>query len=171
MTRVKPKPSRTTHEHDGELVVFLIGMTVNRWWRPDRWLPVFGAMTPMLTELMRDPDSGLAGFRVTIGRGGPVLVQYWTSLEKLYAYASSPDQAHRPAWTAFNRRARSAPGAVGIWHETFVVDRAESMYVDRTESGLAQATRSVPVGPRSDTARARAASGRTPGSTGPARAS
>ena len=161
MSRVNP--GRTTHEHDGELVVFLIGLTVNRWWRPDQWGPVFAAMGPMLTELFRDPESGLAGMRLTLGRGGPVLVQYWTSLEKLYAYASSPQQAHRPAWTAFNRRARKAPGAVGIWHETFVVERAESMYVGTAPAGLARATRSVPVGPRSDTARARAASGRTPG--------
>ncbi|WP_423919901.1 DUF4188 domain-containing protein [Frigoribacterium sp. 2-23] len=156
-------PGRTTHEYDGELVVFLIGMRVNHWWRPDLWLPVFAAMGPMLTELFRDRDSGLAGMRMTIGRGGPVLVQYWTSLEKLYAYASAPQQQHRPAWTAFNRRARKAPGAVGIWHETFAVERAESMYVGMPASGLAQATRSVPVGPHSDTARARAAAGRTPG--------
>ncbi len=42
---------RMTHDHDGELVVFLIGMRINRWWRPDLWLPVFNAMPPMLAEL------------------------------------------------------------------------------------------------------------------------
>jgi hypothetical protein len=154
-------PGRTTHRHEGELVVFLIGMRVNAVWRPDQWLPVFAAMTPMITELASDEDSGMRGFRITIGSRGPVLVQYWDSLEKLYAYASSSDQAHRPAWTAFNRRARKAPGAVGIWHETYVVERAESMYVGMPASGLAAATEAVPVGPRADTARARAANGRT----------
>ena len=36
--------SRLTHDYDGELVVFLIGMRINRPWRLDLWLPVFRAM-------------------------------------------------------------------------------------------------------------------------------
>jgi hypothetical protein len=159
MTRVVA--GRMTHHHDGELVVFLIGMRINKWWRPDKWFPVSMAMTPMLIELLSDRESGLLGYRFTLGSGGPVLVQYWSSLEKLYAYASAPSSAHRPAWAAFNRRARSAPGAVGIWHETFVTERAESMYVGMPPSGLAKATEMVPVGATSDTARQRAATGRT----------
>ena len=159
MARINP--ARMTHRHSGELVVFLIGMRVNHWWRPDLWIPVFGAMGPMLSELLRDRESGLAGFRFSIGGSGPVLIQYWTSMDKLYDYASSRDAAHRPAWAAFNARARKAPRAVGIWHETFLVDRAESMYVGMPTSGLALATESVPVDQRSHTARARAAAGRT----------
>lgn len=31
----RTRPSRTTHEHDGELVVFLIGMRLNQPWRID----------------------------------------------------------------------------------------------------------------------------------------
>ena len=143
---------RRTHQHEGELVVFLIGMTINRPWRPDLWLPVFRAMPPMLVELSSDPDSGLLGFRLTIGRGGPVLVQYWSSIEKLYRYAGDRDATHRPAWGEFNKRARRVPGAVGIWHETFAVDRAESMYVDSPVQGLAKATSSVPIGRGADRA-------------------
>lgn len=154
-------PGRTTHAHEGTLVVFLIGMRVNQPWRPDRWLPVFRAMPPMLAELERDPDSGLLGSRLVLDPRGPWLVQYWDSEERLYAYASNPEQSHRPAWTAFNAAARRPPGAVGIWHETFVVERAESIYVGMPLSGLARATASVPVGRRSDRARQRLASGRT----------
>lgn len=145
-------PGRMTHDHQGELVVFLIGMRFNRPWRPDLWLPVFAAMPKMLTELSRDAGSGLLGFRVLLGSGGPTVVQYWSSVEKLYAYASQPDAAHRPAWTAFNRRARAGAGAgaVGIWHETYVVERAESVYVATPPMGLAAATSSVPVGRRGE---------------------
>jgi hypothetical protein len=143
---------RTTHRHSGELVVFLIGMRFNRLWRPDLWLPVFLAMPKMLAELSRDSSSGLLGYRLTFGAGGPLVVQYWSSHEQLYAYASDPDATHRPAWTAFNRRARKVPGAVGIWHETFVVDRAESIYASMPVSGLALATESVPVGRRMERA-------------------
>ena len=49
---------RTTHSHDGSLVVFHIGMRVNQPWRPDLWMPVFRAMPRMLTELSRSPAPG-----------------------------------------------------------------------------------------------------------------
>jgi hypothetical protein len=148
---------RMTHQYGGELVVFLIGMTINKWWRIDRWLPVFRAMPTMLRELSTDPDSGLLGYRLVFGLHGPWLVQYWSSLDKLYAYASDRDAAHRPAWAAFNRSARSARGAVGIWHETFPVQHAESIYVGTPLQGLAKATAIRPVNGRLDTARARIA--------------
>ena len=150
---------RFTHRHSGGLVVFLIGMRINRPWRPDLWLPAFLAMPKMLAELLAEPGSGLLGYRFGLGAGGPVIVQYWDSAEKLYAYASAPESEHRPAWTAFNRRAREVPGAVGIWHETFQVSHAESMYVSMPTQGLAQATELVPVGPRTDRAKDRLAGG------------
>jgi Domain of unknown function (DUF4188) len=152
-------PGRMTHDYDGELVVFLIGMRVNQPWRPDLWLPVFRAMPRMLAELSRDPESGLLGYRLVLGPGGPSVVQYWSSKDKLYAYASNREQEHRPAWTAFNRRVRRAPGAVGIWHETFVVDRAESIYLGVPPMGLAAATASTPVGRRGERAAQRLAHG------------
>ena len=57
--------------------------------------------------------------------------------------------------------ARKAPGAVGIWHETFLVDRAESVYVSTKPMGLPKATEVVEVGKRQDRAQARFAEGRT----------
>ena len=145
-------PGRMTHDYDGDLVVFLIGMRINKPWRPDLWLPVFNAMPGMLAELSKDKDSGLLGYRLTIGAGGPLVVQYWSSHEKLYAYASERNSAHRPAWAAFNRRARKAPGTVGIWHETYLVEHAETIYAGMPVSGLAAATSAVPVARRGETA-------------------
>ena len=116
-------------------------------------------MPRMLRELSSDPGSGLLGYRLMFGAGGPLVVQYWRSTEELYAYASQPDAEHRPAWAAFNRRARRAPGAVGIWHETFPVDRGESMYVGMPVSGLAKATASQPAPDRSRAADRLAAAG------------
>ncbi|MCM3502719.1 DUF4188 domain-containing protein [Microbacterium sp. P26] len=161
-------PGRMTHRYDGELVVFHIGMTVNKWWRPDQWMPLMGDMPRMLRELSSDPDSGLLGFTMLLSARGPYLVQYWSSLEKLYAYASAPTQEHRPAWTRFNKRARAVPGAVGIWHETHVVERAETIYVATPPMGLPRATEIVPVASRHDRARARVADGRTGGAAAPA---
>ena len=156
---------RMTHHHEGALVVFLIGMRINRPWRPDLWLPAFAAMPRMLAELSADPASGLLGYRLTFGAGGPLVVQYWQSAEQLYAYASEPDAAHRPAWADFNRRARRGPGSVGIWHETYVVDTAESMYVGMPVAGLAKATGSRPVTAAGNRAADRLAAAR-PGPSG-----
>jgi hypothetical protein len=153
----RPISQRMTHQHEGELVVFLIGMRINKPWRPDLWIPVFGAMPRMLVELARDPDSGLLGWRTVFSPRGPWVVQYWSSVEKLYAYASDLDTQHRPAWVAFNTRARKAPGAVGIWHETYVVERAETIYSGMPPFGLGKATSLVPVARRGDGARQRLA--------------
>jgi hypothetical protein len=152
---------RMTHRYDGELVVFHIGMQINKPWRPDLWWPVFGAMPRMLRELSMDTESGLLGYALLMGRGGPYVVQYWSSADKLYAYASNPSAEHRPAWTRFNSAARKAPGAVGIWHETFIVERAETLYGSTRPMGLAGATEVVPIVSRHDRAQARMADGRT----------
>ncbi len=148
-------PGRWTHEHKGDVTVFLIGMRINKIWRPDAWGPVVAAMPPMLAELSRDPASGFLGYQMLAGVRGPILIQYWRTPEDVYSYASERKAAHRPAWTAFNKRARKLPGAVGIWHETFQVSRAESVYVDMPPTGLAAATTSVPITRRLDRAPAR----------------
>ncbi len=146
---------RYTHDHEGPLVVFLIGMRVNRWWRPDVWLPSFRAMTPMMDELYADPSSGFLGGRTVVGAWGPTVIQYWSSAEQLYAYASDTDARHRPAWAEFNKRIRRHPGVSGIWHETYVVQRAESIYVDMPLTGLARMTGHRPITGRTDRAAAR----------------
>src|SRR3954470_23222483 len=87
---------RWTHAHEGDLTVFLIGMRINALHRPDAWLPTLAAMGPMLAELARDPDSGFLGYRMTLGWRGPVLVQYWRSVEDVYRYATDTGAGHRP---------------------------------------------------------------------------
>lgn len=150
---------RMTHQYDGELVVFHIGMTLNRWWRPDLWFPVLRVMPPMLLELSEDPHSGLLGAELLLNSRGPYAVQYWSSFDKLYDYASASSSRHRPAWTRFNAMAKKHPGAVGIWHETFIVERAESIYVGTQAMGLPGATTILPVEKRHHRARARLADG------------
>lgn len=63
--------------------------------------------------------------------------------------------------TAFDARARKAPGVVGIWHETYVVERAEPVCGGMPPTGLARATSTVPVGRNVDRAAARLAGGQT----------
>lgn len=147
---------RLTHDYDGPMGVFLIGMRFNQWWRVDQWLPTFVAMPRMLAELQRakaaasrgeGADLGFLGARTLLGARGITVVQYWRSVEHVYGYAVAPDHEHRPAWSAFNARARKAAGAVGIWHETYAVPPGghESVYVGCPPLGLAKATRAVPA--------------------------
>ncbi len=140
-----------------DVVVFLVGMRVNRVLRVRSWWPVFQAMPTMLRELYSDPDGGFLGATTTLSGRGALVVTYWQDLPSLMAYAHAPHGAHRPAWTAFNRSVRQSRGVVGIWHETFVVPPGghESLYIDMPSTGLAKATATVEVTSRTDSARAR----------------
>lgn len=147
--------TRTTHRPTDGLALFLIGMRFSKPWRVDAWLPAFLAMPRMLRELSTDPDSGMLGVRLLRGERGVTVVQYWRDTASIYAYANDGDKQHRPAWTAFYRAARRVPGAVGIWHETYAVSAAETLYVDMPPTGLAAALGPEPITPRNRTAHAR----------------
>jgi hypothetical protein len=149
----KVQAGRFTAEHDGDIVVFLIGMRVNKLWKLRQWLPVGRAMGAMLKELSVRPDSPLLGFNNGFLFGGPVVVQYWRSVEELNDYARNPDQRHLPAWRAFNK-AVGTDGTVGIWHETYVVKAGqwECIYGNMPVVGLAAATAHVPVSKRGQAA-------------------
>lgn len=114
---------RMTVDFEGDFVVFLIGMRINKLWKIHKWLPVAKAMPAMLKELSRNPDSGFLGFQMT-GAFSTVIIQYWRSFEHLEAYAKDRNSQHYPAWKAFNTKIRSN-GDVGIWHETYKVKAGE----------------------------------------------
>ncbi|MFG1907133.1 DUF4188 domain-containing protein [Kribbella sp. NPDC048928] len=144
---------RHTAAYDGELVVFLIGMRVNSPLKVREWLPVARAMGPMLRELSKDKESGLLGFRTLPTWRGVTLIQYWESVEKLQAFAGDSGRTHRPAWVDFFRNSYKG-GAVGIWHETYVVPagHTETIYGNMPLLGLGRAAGVEPVGNRGETA-------------------
>jgi hypothetical protein len=96
------RAGRCTAEIDGDFVVFLIGMRINRFWKPHKWLPVAAAMPRMLAELARTPDLGLLHARTHFGFPNIMVVQYWRSFAHLHRYATDRALAHLPAWKAFN---------------------------------------------------------------------
>jgi hypothetical protein len=141
-------PERTTADVHEPVVAFLVGMRINRLRSPRGWLPVAGAMCPMLLELFADRSLGMLGARTFLSGRTIMVVSYWQSFEALEAYAGAANAKHRPAWTAFYQRSRKASGAVGIFHETFIVGpgTAESLYVDvPADFGLGGAVGRVPV--------------------------
>ena len=148
---------RLTAETDGEFVVFLIGMRINKLWKIHKWLPVAAAMARMLRELEADRASGFLGVEAW-GVRAPILVQYWRSFEHLESYALDKARTHLPAWKAFNA-AVGSNGDVGIWHETYRVRPGdyECVYNNMPAFGLAKATRAVPATGRRELAPGRMA--------------
>lgn len=154
MARVQP--GRFSAAVDGEFVVFLIGMRVNKLWKVHKWVPVAMAMGPMIAELMRHPDKGMLGARTMWAGRSITLVQYWRSFDHLEAFARNTDDPHLEAWRRYNRRIGTS-GDVGVWHETYRVpaDSYECIYANMPVVGLAQAFEHVPVSRRGEAARER----------------
>lgn len=146
-------PKRVTAHIEGDFVVFLIGMRVNKPWKIHKWLPVVLAMPRMIRELQARPESGFLGHMQSAG----LFVQYWRSFEHLEAYARDRNQGHWPAWVDFNRRVGASRGDVGIWHETYLVRAGEyeCVYSGMPPFGLAKASALVDAAGHRDTARGR----------------
>lgn len=143
-------PERVSGRIDGDFVVFLIGMRINRPWKVHKWWPVFMAMPKMLKELdAAGPDSGCLGYSAV---GMLTIVQYWRSFEHLEAYARSRDHLHWPAWVEFNRRMKHSRGDVGIWHETYKVaaGQYECIYSGMPPFGLRKAGEMAAITPETD---------------------
>jgi hypothetical protein len=146
-------PARLSAEVEGDFVVFLIGMRINKPWKVHKWLPVFLAMPRMLKELKARPESGFLGHIFA----PKVIVQYWRSFDALEAYARDRDAEHWPAWTAFNKRMAKSREDVGIWHETYRVRAGEyeCVYSGMPAFGLGEVGRLVPAAGRKESARGR----------------
>ena len=148
---------RVSAKLDGDFVVFLIGMRINKPWKPHKWLPVFLAMPRMIRELEADPELGFLGHIMST----KVIVQYWRSFAHLERYAQSREHVHLPAWRDFNRRVARARGDVGIWHETYQVRAGEyeAIYSGMPAFGLGAAGTLVPAGGARDSACGRMSGG------------
>jgi hypothetical protein len=147
---------RFTARTDEPFVVFIIGMRINNLFAVRKWLPTFRAMGPMLRELYKHPEKGFLGGEFFLYGRGPALVQYWRSFEDLEHFARNPDDPHLPAWQCFNQTV-GKDGSVGIFHETFIVERGnyEAIYSNMPEFGLAKATERVRAVGGRETARRR----------------
>lgn len=138
---------------EGDFVVFLIGMRVNKPWKIHKWLPVFLAMPRMIKELQANPELGFLGHVM----GAKVIVQYWKSFEHLESYARSKEHEHLPAWRTFNERMGKARGDVGIWHETYKIRAGEyeAVYSGMPKFGLGSVGQLASATGRRETARGR----------------
>jgi hypothetical protein len=139
-------PGRYAATVDGDFVVFVIGMRINRLLSLRKWWPVARAMPRMLKELSQNPEMGLLHAQTFVSGRTVMVLQYWRSFEQLHAYAHAKDLQHLPAWAEFNRKV-GGNGSVGIFHETYLVEagRYECVYVNMPKFGLAQAGEILPA--------------------------
>jgi len=137
----KINPCMTVHL-EGDFVVFLIGMRINRWWKIHKWFPVAMAMPRLLKELAHSPDSGFLGAEMGLG----IIVQYWKTFEQLEAYARDQNLKHFPVWKAFNKKMK-CNGDVGIWHETYKISAGEyeCIYNQMPPYGLGKVGELIPA--------------------------
>jgi len=155
---VKIINERMTATVDGDFVIFLIGMRVNKLWKLHKWLPVANAMPKMLKELYQKPELGLISHESWFGRT-TLMVQYWRSFEQLENYAKSKSSVHLPAWAEFNQKVGSN-GDVGIWHETYLSRKGEyeCVYNNMPKFGLAKVGNHIPASGKYKSARNRVSS-------------
>jgi hypothetical protein len=153
----KPIAATMTIDYSGDVVVFLIGMRINKWLSIRQLFPVFAAMPGMVRELLSDPQSGCRSVRTFVSGRTILNMTYWDNVGQLISYAQNNNKKHQPAWQAFNRRAGTST-AVGIFHETYTVPAGnyETLYRAMPPFGLAAATDSLaPVSKRGVSARQR----------------
>lgn len=145
---------RYSAEIDGEFVVFIIGMRVNRLWAIHKWLHVFKSMGPMIKELYMNPDTGFLGTEFFMSWRGVTLLQYWRSYDELEKYARGG--LHLEAWKRFNQSVGS-DGSVGIYHETYKAHSGsyETIYANMPKFGLAKVSNHVSATGRKETSRRR----------------
>jgi hypothetical protein len=133
-------PGRQQAHPQKPFALFLIGMRINNLLAVHRWGPVAAAMPRMQAELARKPQAGMLWQKNFFSGRITLTLQYWESLEKLFAYAHDREGEHFPAWAAFNRKLKDNR-AVGIWHESYAVtaEQAENIYSNMPAFGLGAA--------------------------------
>ena len=79
-----------TMRNDEEVVVFIIGMRINKRWKIRKWGQVFLAKPPMIRELHENKEElGFLSMESYFGLRTALIIQYWKSVDHLQAYAKA----------------------------------------------------------------------------------
>ena len=136
---------RYTIDNTEDIVVFIIGMRINKRLAIHKWLPVFTAMPGMIRELYTNKeDLGFLSMESYFGLKTTAMIQYWRSVEDLLAYAKH--EKHMTAWKRFNQKVGNNK-AVGIYHETYQISKGkyESIYANMPYYGLGKALKDIHI--------------------------
>ena len=90
---------------EGDFVVFLIGMRINKPWNVRGWWHTFATMRPMIKELEANPELGLISAHLAWSAARPSS-STGARYEHLDRYARNADKRHLPAWKKWNQASR-----------------------------------------------------------------
>ena len=134
-------------EIDGEYVVYINGMRLNKLRALPNYLRAGLEAARMFERLEADPDSGFLGYLPAyVGLRSGAAIQYWRSLEDVRRFARDPDGPHVPAWRWYDEGV-SDGGGLGFWAELYVVKEGsfETFYRNVPPTGLGEHGRLVPM--------------------------
>jgi hypothetical protein len=137
-----PKGRFTAASQDS-VVVFLVGVRINKFLQIWRGLPFLIAMIRALWYLSKNEDAGMLKTEMCLCWRGAFALQYWRSFEDLERFARYDQAPHLVAWRNANKRLAKST-AIGIFHETYVTtpDTREVIYVNMDAWGMSEATKS-----------------------------
>ncbi len=131
---------RMAAEIDGEYVVYINGMRLNKLRALPKYLRAGLAAGKMFERLAADPDNGFLGYLPAFtGLRSGAAIQYWRSLEDIKRFAHDPDDLHVPAWLWYDEEVGDN-GELGFWAELYVVSDGtfETFYRNMPPIGLGE---------------------------------
>lgn len=149
-------PGRYTAEFKDTIIVFVIGMRVNRLFALHKWLlPTFNTLRLWIHVKTNPPKGYLYGYLYLYCRGIGMM-QYWHDFTALETFSHDKNQPHYKAWSQLALQTESDK-TFGYWHETYEINpnRTEAIYGSMPRFGLAAASNHEQLKIREDSARSR----------------
>jgi hypothetical protein len=149
-------PGRYTARVDRPVVVFAIGMRLNRPHAVHRWARPMTNTVRMWWHVQRRRPSGYLGGYLFVYWCGVGMMQYWEDVDQLVAFSHDTTQPHLAAWRQLASLTRNDQ-TFGYWHETYEVapGTSESIYGSMPRFGLAGAAPHEPIRTATESAHAR----------------
>jgi hypothetical protein len=147
---------RVTARSDKPVIVFAIGMRVNRLYAIHKWFrPTVNTFRMWWYMQHQRPKGYLSGYLFLYSRGAGMM-QYWESFEALEAFSHDKSQPHLAAWRHLAMQSKHDQ-TFGYWHETYQIapETSECIYGNMPQFGLAEAIGHLPIGKKAETARGR----------------
>ena len=140
-------PGRYTANTEGDFVVFLIGMRINRPLRIRKWWPVFVAMPKMIRELEAHPEKGMLHAEFALIRSSLAYVSTGAASSTWRASrAIRTTPICRPGRSSTAPSGPRATSASGTRPTGSRAGECEAIYGNMPAWGLAEAFERVPVG-------------------------
>lgn len=148
---------RYTANSDEPVIVFTIGMRINRAWAVHKWWKPTVNTVKLWWHIQRGnrPDGYLNGY-LYFYAWGVGMVQYWRDFDALEAFSHDREQPHLQAWRHLFAQSKDDT-TFGYWHETYQVSpgKHEAIYGNMPRFGMAAATGHEPIGSTTEAARLR----------------